>query len=56
MALIAGISHDLRTYATRLRLRTEFIADEGERAKAVQDLDDMRRLGLIFPPEADPSG
>ncbi len=44
MALIGGISHDLRTYATRLRLRTEFIADEGERAKAVQDLDDMRRL------------
>jgi signal transduction histidine kinase len=44
MALIGGISHDLRTYATRLRLRTEFIANEGERAKAVQDLDDMRRL------------
>ncbi|MGE3528795.1 MAG: ATP-binding protein [Methyloceanibacter sp.] len=44
MTLIGGISHDLRTYATRLRLRTEFIADEGERAKAVQDLDDMRRL------------
>ena len=44
MVLIGGISHDLRTYATRLRLRTEFIADEGERAKAVQDLDDMRRL------------
>jgi signal transduction histidine kinase len=44
MALVGGISHDLRTYATRLRLRTEFIASEGERAKAVQDLDDMRRL------------
>jgi signal transduction histidine kinase len=44
MALIGGISHDLRTYATRLRLRSEFIAHECERAKAVQDLDDMRRL------------
>ena len=44
MALIGGISHDLRTYATRLRLRTEFIRDETERTKAVQDLDDMRRL------------
>jgi signal transduction histidine kinase len=44
MTLIGGISHDLRTYATRLRLRTEFIGDESERTKAVQDLDDMRRL------------
>ena len=44
MTLIGGISHDLRTYATRLRLRTEFIGNESERAKAVQDLDDMRRL------------
>jgi signal transduction histidine kinase len=44
MALIGGISHDLRTYATRLRLRTEFIRDETERTKAVQDIEDMRRL------------
>jgi signal transduction histidine kinase len=44
MALIGGISHDLRTYATRLRLRAELIADAGERAKAVHDLDDMQRL------------
>src|SRR5262245_4111140 len=44
MPLIRGISHEFCTYATRLRLRTEFIADEGERAKAVLDLDDMRRL------------
>src|SRR5262245_59324498 len=44
MALIGGISHDLRTYATRLRLRTEFIADEGERAEAVQDHEHMRSL------------
>jgi len=44
MSLIGGISHDLRTYATRLRLRAELIGDEGERVKAIHDLDDMRRL------------
>jgi signal transduction histidine kinase len=44
MALIGGISHDLRTYATRLRLRAELIGDAGERAKAIDDLDDMKRL------------
>jgi signal transduction histidine kinase len=44
MALIGGISHDLRTYATRLRLRAELIGDAGERANAIHDLDDMKRL------------
>jgi signal transduction histidine kinase len=44
MALIGGISHDLRTYATRLRLRTELIGDPQERGKAIHDLDDMKRL------------
>jgi signal transduction histidine kinase len=44
MALIGGISHDLRTYATRLRLRAELIGDQHERAKAIHDLDDMKRL------------
>jgi signal transduction histidine kinase len=44
MALIGGISHDLRTYATRLRLRAELIGDDRERAKAIDDLDDMKRL------------
>ena len=29
MALIGGISHDVRTFATRLRLRVEAIADDG---------------------------
>src|SRR5690606_760143 len=37
-------SHDLRTYATRLRLRAELIGDPQERAKAIHDLDDMKRL------------
>jgi hypothetical protein len=44
MALIGGISHDLRTYATRLRLRAELIGDASERTKAISDLDDMKRL------------
>jgi signal transduction histidine kinase len=44
MALIGGISHDLRTYATRLRLRAELIGDPQERAKAIHDLDDMKCL------------
>ncbi len=45
MAIVGGISHDLRTYATRLRLRAEAIPDETERAKAVRDIDDM--IGLL---------
>jgi signal transduction histidine kinase len=44
MALVGGISHDLRTYVTRLRLRAELIPNEAERAKAIADLDDMSRL------------
>lgn len=42
--IISGISHDLRTYAARLRLRAELIADGEERVKVVRDLDDMSRL------------
>lgn len=44
MMIMGGISHDLRTYAARLRLRAEMIVDEEERAKAVRDLDEMNRL------------
>jgi signal transduction histidine kinase len=44
MVILGGISHDLRTYAARLRLRAELIGDEQERAKAISDLDDMNRL------------
>lgn len=44
MALVGGISHDLRTYATRLRLRAEMIPDATERSKAIHDLDDMKQL------------
>jgi signal transduction histidine kinase len=45
MAIVGGISHDLRTYATRLRLRAEAIPEQTERAKAVRDIDDM--IGLL---------
>jgi signal transduction histidine kinase len=44
MTLIGGIAHDVRTFATRLRLRVERIPDPAERARAVADIDDMIRL------------
>jgi signal transduction histidine kinase len=42
--VLAAIAHDLRTYLTRLTLRTEFIADEAQRAKAGTDLAEMSQL------------
>ncbi|CDZ28615.1 HAMP domain-containing histidine kinase [Neorhizobium galegae] len=44
LALIGGIQHDVRTFATRLRLRVEHIPDEREREKAAADIDDMIEL------------
>ncbi len=44
MALVGGIAHDVRTFATRLRLRIDAIPDENERARAAGDIDDMIRL------------
>ena len=44
LALIGGIQHDVRTFATRLRLRLEHIPDEGVREKAVADINDMIEL------------
>ena len=49
--MLTAISHDLRTVLTRLRLRSEFIADEEQRGKAIADLDDMQSMldaTLIF--------
>ncbi|MHA7969710.1 ATP-binding protein [Rhizobium sp. CAU 1783] len=43
-ALIGGIQHDVRTFATRLRLRVEQIHDEAERERAVADIGDMIML------------
>lgn len=44
MAMLGGISHDVRTFATRLRLRVERIPDEAERQRAIGDIGDMIRL------------
>jgi signal transduction histidine kinase len=42
--MLAAISHDLRTPITRLRLRAEFVDDEGERARMLADLDEMEKM------------
>lgn len=44
LALIGGIQHDVRTFATRLRLRLETIPDETAREKAAADINDMIEL------------
>ena len=42
--LLGAVSHDLRTYMTRLRIRVEDIGDELQRSRAVRDLDEMTAL------------
>jgi two-component system, OmpR family, osmolarity sensor histidine kinase EnvZ len=42
--VLGAISHDLRTYLTRLRLRLELLPDSPQRSKASADLDGMQAL------------
>lgn len=43
-AMLAAISHDLRTPLTKMRLRGEFIADERQRARLSRDVEDMQAM------------
>ena len=43
-AMLAAISHDLRTPITSLRLHAEFVEDRETRAKIVAALDEMQRM------------
>ena len=48
---LAAISHDLRTIITRMRLRSEFIADESLKAKMLNDvesMDSMLHKNLVY--------
>lgn len=42
--MLAAMGHDLRTPITRLRLRTEFIADTELRGQILRDLDQMKSM------------
>ncbi|WP_371740178.1 sensor histidine kinase [Bradyrhizobium sp. CCBAU 51765] len=44
MALLGGISHDVRSFATRLRLSVDCIPEATERDRAVNGIADMIRL------------
>jgi signal transduction histidine kinase len=44
MAMLGGISHDVRTFATRLRLRVDQIPEGTQRDRAIGDIADMMRL------------
>jgi signal transduction histidine kinase len=42
--ILGAVSHDLKTYVTRLRLRVEAIDAEDKRAKAISDIEEMASL------------
>ncbi|WP_181196596.1 HAMP domain-containing sensor histidine kinase [Paraburkholderia sp. BL25I1N1] len=43
-AMLAAMSHDLRTPLTKIRLRGEFIEDEDQRARLFRDVDDLQAM------------
>jgi len=43
-AMLAAISHDLRTPLTRIRLRGEFIEDEVQQARLFRDVDELQAM------------
>lgn len=43
-AMLAAISHDLRTPLTKMRLRGELVEDEEQRARLFRDVDDMQAM------------
>lgn len=50
-AMLAAISHDLRTPLTRIRLRGEFIDNDTQRTRLFRDVDDMQAMidgALLF--------
>jgi two-component system osmolarity sensor histidine kinase EnvZ len=56
--MLAAIGHDFGTYLTRLRLRSEFIADPEHRAAAIRDVENMDALitGTLTLAQADQEG
>lgn len=44
LALVGGLQHDVRTFATKVRLRLENEASSASLSQAISDLDDMVRL------------